>query len=222
MTSPLLPLAVLAGLLLSACAPSTATLNELRTAREELRVTRDDLRLCRQVAKGHGDEMERALRQYLDKTSEQFDELNRLRETARQYPLLQAAHESLKERHRQLEEWAGELGRGYGPGIWKQGEFSRPLYARAPRVATPQGVIDELNAEHRTRGNPLLVLKKIDQQVAHLGTSDDRKVTRRMSSYGAKAYLNEAAYSLASLPEITCVVFDIDEGDHAGPDKVCP
>lgn len=207
---------------LSACSTNTLTLNELRETKAELRVRKEERDMYRDKMEHLYAELERSQKQCLEKNFELQTENKQLQEVRRQYMLLQSSHGSLKDRYDQLENWSKALVEGYGPGIWKQSEpFFRPLYAKRPRVSSIQGIIDELNEHHRMKNNPLLVLKKVENRVVHLGVSDDRKLTTQMGSSGASTYLQTAAYSLNSLKGVDCVSFEIEEGDHAGPGKFC-
>jgi hypothetical protein len=78
-----------------------------------------------------------------------LQEIKQLQELKHQYMLLQSSCDSIKNRHKQLENWSKAFTEGYDPGIWKQSEYFRPFYGQRPKDATIQGIIDELNEHHR-------------------------------------------------------------------------
>jgi hypothetical protein len=134
---------------------------------------------------------------------------------------MKSVRDSLQTRYQQLDKWSKALVRGYGPGIWVSSEYIRPVYSKKPRLATVQGIIDELNESFQKHREPLLQLQKVENRVAYVGVDDDRKLVSQMGSSGAMEYVQSTAYSLNSLDDIDCVYFAIQEGDHAGPGKYC-
>ncbi len=208
-------------LLLPGCAADTQTLNQLRHAQAELRVVKEERDMHRGKTKGLYDELERSQRQWMDENFQLKSKIRELEEEKRQYGRLESRCDSLADRVRELEAWVKGLAEGYGPGIWTSSDMVRPLFVRPPKVPTVQGIIDELNERNREVNSPLLLLKKVEGRVVHVGVSDDGKLTAGMGSTGAAAYVQTALYSLTSLEEVDCVHFDIEEGDHAGPGTFC-
>ncbi len=136
--------------------------------------------------------------------------------------MLQSRYDSLKSQYKRLERWASDLTKGYGPGIWVYSDDHQwPLYGHKPRDASVRGIVDELNEPRRQAGGPLLVLQGVEDGVVKIGVDNALKLTTQMGSAGATSYIMTTVYSLASLPEVDCVHFEFEEGDHAAPGKYC-
>ncbi len=212
---------LVAGFLIS-CAARPQKTGELRVLKAELDQARAERDMLRAKVEGMWDDFEEERGQWLDRSHALRTELGKLQDIGREKAMLQSRCDGLQNRYERLERWASDLARGYGPGIWVYSDDHQwPLYGRKPRDATVRGIVDELNAAHRRAGGPLLVLEGVDGGVATLGVTDALKLTTEMGSSGANCYIQTAVYSLTSLPDIDCVHFDFEEGDHAAPGKYC-
>lgn len=207
---------------LISCGPSSRKSSDMHLLQDELEQVREERDTLRVSAESMSRLYDEEQRRWIERTSELNSKLRKLQDVEREKRMLQARYDSLQARYKQLAHWASELSEGYGPGIWVYSDdHQRPLYGRKPREATVRGIIDELNDAHRRVDNPLLVLKGIDERTVKLGVSDARKLSSQMGSAGAQGYIQTAVYSLASLPEIDCVQFEFEEGDHARPGRYC-
>jgi len=196
--------------------------NELRLAREELRHLKEEREEREGKIKAAYQTYDQLMRRFIEESSEKNIALKELDSCKREKRQLEAETALLRDRYQQIRSWAKEMARGYGPGIWMYGEHDLPLYRKAADAPTVEGIIDELNLYFRKSGNPTLALDKTDERTVHLRVNNEMKLISGMGSYGAKAYIDSVAYSLASLEEIDCVYFDIREGDHARPGLYCP
>ncbi|HDQ14184.1 MAG TPA: hypothetical protein ENN41_05160 [Sediminispirochaeta sp.] len=185
---------------------------------ESLKEQRDQLQVS---AKQWAEEYERMQRQYLDKLNELNAEIEDLEDFRQRYQRLSSSHENLKLRQSLFDEWADALMESFGPGIYRGEVYERPIFHHRPQNSTPEGVVEELNSYFQESNQPGLILRSVENAVAHLEVEDDRKLTSGTGSFGARMYILSVFYSLASLEEINCVEFDIEEGDHAGPDRYC-
>ncbi len=157
----------------------------------------------------------------MDENYALLQQIRQLEEGKRRCMRVESKVSSCKNQLQQVETWAEALAAGYGPGIWVSSDYLRPVYGRRPRQAKVEGVIEELNEQHRRYNNPLLVLKQVDGRTLVVGISNDLKLTTQMGSSGAQDYLQTAAYSLTSLNGVDCVKFEFEEGDHASPGRFC-
>ena len=207
---------------LISCGPSSRDISDMHLLRDELAEVRAERDMLRASAESMSRLYDEEQRRWIERTSELNSKLRKLQDVQREKRMLQSRYDSLQARYKQLARWASDLGKGYGPGIWVYSDdHQRPLYDRKPRKATVRGIIDELNDAHRRVDNPLLVLKGIDEGTVKLGVSDARKLGSQMGSAGAHGYIQSAVYSLASLPDVDCVQFEFEEGDHARPGRYC-
>ncbi len=216
-----LAISLLAGLLVSCAANSqeTGNLRALQADLEQLRAERDILKA---KVKGMWEDFEQERRQWLDRNLELRSKLHTRQESDREKRILQSRYDSLKSQYKRLERWASDLAKGYGPGIWVYSDDHQwPLYGRKPRDASVRGIVDELNEPRRQAGAPLLVLQGVEDGVVRIGVDNALKLTTQMGSAGANSYIMTTVYSLASLPEVDCVHFEFEEGDHAAPGKYC-
>lgn len=216
-----LAISLLAGLLVSCAANSqeTGNLRALQADLEQLRAERDILKA---KVKGMWEDFEQERRQWLDRNLELRSKLHTRQENDREKRILQSRYDSLKSQYKRLERWASDLAKGYGPGIWVYSDDHQwPLYGRKPRDASVRGIVDELNEPRRQAGAPLLVLQGVEEGVVRIGVDNALKLTTQMGSAGANSYIMTTVYSLASLPEVDCVHFEFEEGDHAAPGKYC-
>lgn len=216
-----LAISLLAGLLVSCAANSqeTGNLRALQADLEQLRAERDILKA---KVKGMWEDFEQERRQWLDRNLELRSKLHTRQESDREKRILQSRYDSLKSQYKRLERWASDLAKGYGPGIWVYSDDHQwPLYGRKPRDASVRGIVDELNEPRRQAGAPLLVLQGVEEGVVRIGVDNALKLTTQMGSAGANSYIMTTVYSLASLPEVDCVHFEFEEGDHAAPGKYC-
>lgn len=216
-----LAISLLAGLLVSCAANSqeTGNLRALQADLEQLRAERDMLKA---KVKGMWEDFEQERRQWLDRNLELRSKLHTRQENDREKRILQSRYDSLKSQYKRLERWASDLAKGYGPGIWVYSDDHQwPLYGRKPRDASVRGIVDELNEPRRQAGAPLLVLQGVEEGVVRIGVDNALKLTTQMGSAGANSYIMTTVYSLASLPEVDCVHFEFEEGDHAAPGKYC-
>lgn len=216
-----LAISLLAGLLVSCAANSqeTGNLRALQADLEQLRAERDMLKA---KVKGMWEDFEQERRQWLDRNLELRSKLHTRQENDREKRMLQSRYDSLKSQYKRLERWASDLAKGYGPGIWVYSDDHQwPLYGRKPRDASVRGIVDELNEPRRQAGAPLLVLQGVEEGVVRIGVDNALKLTTQMGSAGANSYIMTTVYSLASLPEVDCVHFEFEEGDHAAPGKYC-
>lgn len=216
-----LAMCLVSGFLIS-CAASSQETGDLRLLRAELEQARAERDMLRAKVEGMWNNFEQERSQWLDRSHALRTELEALQDIDREKAMLQSRYDGLQNQYRQLERWASALARGYGPGIWVYSDdHYRPLYGRKPRDATVRGIVEELNAAHRRANSPLLVLEGVDGGVATLGVTDALKLTTEMGSSGANGYVQTAVYSLTSLPDVDCVQFNFEEGDHAAPGKYC-
>lgn len=216
-----LAISLLAGLLVSCAANSqeTGNLRALQADLEQLRAERDMLKA---KVKGMWEDFEQERRQWLDRNLELRSKLHTRQENDREKRMLKSRYDSLKSQYKRLERWASDLAKGYGPGIWVYSDDHQwPLYGRKPRDASVRGIVDELNEPRRQAGAPLLVLQGVEEGVVRIGVDNALKLTTQMGSAGANSYIMTTVYSLASLPEVDCVHFEFEEGDHAAPGKYC-
>lgn len=216
-----LAISLLAGLLVSCAANSqeTGNLRALQADLEQLRAERDILKA---KVKGMWEDFEQERRQWLDRNLELRSKLHTRQENDREKRILQSRYDSLKSQYKRLERWASDLAKGYGPGIWVYSDDHQwPLYGRKPRDASVRGIVDELNEPRRQAGAPLLVLQGVEEGVVRIGVDNALKLTTQMGSAGANSYIMTTVYSLASLPEVECVHFEFEEGDHAAPGRYC-
>ena len=212
---------LLAGLLVSCPATSQET-GDLRSLRAELEQVRAERDMLQAKVEGMWENFERERGQWLDRNFELRKKLNTLQQNDREKRMLQSRFDSLKGQYKRLERWASDLAKGYGPGIWIYSDDHQwPLYGRKPRDASVRGILDELNEPRGQTGAPLLVLKGVENGVVRVGVDNALKLTTQMGSAGANTYIMTTVYSLASLPEIDCVNFEFEEGDHAAPGRYC-
>jgi len=131
--------------------------------------------------------------------------------------------EELERRIAELQAWANQLAAGYGPGVWyfNPDGTAYPLFHHPPADPSLEGIASELNAMLAEEVAPQIILDGEENGTARVRLSDDAALTQRLGSAGAQAYLQVVLYSLTSLPEIDCVDFDFQEGDHAQPGLYC-
>ncbi len=194
--------------------------NDLRMANAELTEARRQRDMLRAKVESLYNEIERSRNQCLDRYYAARDENLDLEERLRQCRRERSAVETLEERNAELRRWSNALVEGYGPSIWVARD-GRPYYDRKPKNASVAGILAELNAGFRSRGLPLLVLGEVDSRVVRVKVTEGQRLSTAMGSSGAAEYLLESLYSLASLPDIDCVDFDFEAGDHAEPGRQC-
>lgn len=216
-----LAISLLSGLLVS-CAANSQETGNLRTLQADLEQVRAERDMLKAKVKGMWEDFEQERRQWLDRNLELRSKLHTRQENDREKRILQSRYDSLKSQYKRLERWASDLAKGYGPGIWVYSDDHQwPLYGRKPRDASVRGIVDELNEPRRQAGAPLLVLQGVEEGVVRIGVDNALKLTTQMGSAGANSYIMTTVYSLASLPEVDCVHFEFEEGDHAAPGKYC-
>jgi hypothetical protein len=132
---------------------------------------------------------------------------------------LKAAYENLELQKNELADWAQKLAENFGPSIWYFGNNERPLPRRAMPGATPQHLIQELNALFETSHLPKVVLTHIDGTTAYVRVVDDFQLTHNMGTTGATSYIQVVTYTMTSVPAIHSVEFSFKEGDHALPGR---
>jgi len=137
------------------------------------------------------------------------------------YQDLELMLEELERKKSDIESWAETLVDGYGPGIWYFSSSERPLFHHAPESLTLEAIVEELNELLKTDQIPTIRKEGLTGTTVQLSVSDDHKLAQGMGSSGAQSYLQVVLYSLASLPEINCVDFQFQEGDHSQPGLVC-
>ncbi|MFO7983103.1 MAG: hypothetical protein R6V08_06590 [Desulfuromonadales bacterium] len=219
--SPLISIVIL--VVLAGCADTTRLNKELMSAQDELRQLEENCSATEEKIVELQRENDLLKRRAVEAARERDAAINKLDNFEKRHVLLEARCNDLRRNHQQLKDWAKELAEGYGPGIWTwSARHDLPLYRKPADSATVRGILDELNLYFRRDGNPTLIYRKTEGRTVHLGVSDDMKLTAQMGSTGAAAYIQGVTYSLASLENIDCVYFDIQEGDHAGPGKHCP
>jgi hypothetical protein len=129
--------------------------------------------------------------------------------------------EELDREKSDLESWAEDLVDGYGPGVWYFSTEERPLFHHTPESASLEGIVEELNELFIADQVPTIEVESQTGSTVAVSVSDDQQLTQGMGSSGAQSYLQVVLYSLASLPEIDCVDFRFQEGDHAQPGVIC-
>jgi hypothetical protein len=131
--------------------------------------------------------------------------------------------EELERRNAELKAWADQLAAGYGPGVWyfNPDGTAYPVFDHAASDPTLEGVASELNELLADEVAPQIILDGVEGKAVRVQVTDDAALTQRLGSAGAQAYLQVVLYSLTSLPEIDCVDFDFQEGDHAQPGLYC-
>jgi hypothetical protein len=81
----------------------------------------------------------------------------------------------------------------------------------------------EASEANRTRPDglhheyPKIILRKIEQQTAHIEIVNDQFLTENMGSSGAQDYLAIVTYTLTENPRIKAVNFIFQAGEHAMP-----
>lgn len=134
---------------------------------------------------------------------------------------LELTVEELDRKKSALESWAQELAAGYGPGVWYFSAMERPVFHHTPDVPTLEGIVEDLNELFLDDQVPTIQVEDQFESTVAVSVSDDQLLTQGMGSSGAQAYLQVVLYSLASLPEVDCVSFQFQEGDHAQPGLIC-
>ena len=152
------------------------------------------------------------------KIAELTSENQKLRE---QNSELRQFQETLMIDHKELKEWAEKLVDGYGPGIWYISDSINPLFVKPVTSGNINEIIRELNQKFKQDRLPLITLFEIKGETVYVRIGDAEILTQQMGTHGASTYLNAITYSLASVNEIKCVIFDFEEGDHAVPGKYC-
>ncbi len=208
--------------LLTSCAAGSQETGDLRVLHAELEQVRAERDMLRAKVEGMWENFEQERRQWLDLNLELRSRLHTRQDNDREKRMLQSRYDTLKSQYKRLERWGSDLAKGYGPGIWVYSDDHQwPLYGRRPRDASVRGIVDELNEPRRQTGAPLLVLRGVEDGVVNVGVDNALKLTTQMGSAGANTYIMTTVYSLASLPDIDCVHFEFEEGDHAAPGKYC-
>lgn len=103
-------------------------------------------------------------------------------------------------------------------GVWAPGEEATSIHFAEP--VDSEDVSDLVAAFNRRFSDPFfpeLRLQSIQGSVAHVGVSDEQKLTEQMGSTGSAVYLSAMTYTLTSLPQIDSVYLDIAPGSHARP-----
>lgn len=206
---------------LTACASNTQMTNELRRTNADLTEARKQRDMLRAKVSSLYDEIERSRNQCHERYYASRRENVQLQDQLRECSRTASAVRRLEEENADLRKWSRSLVEGYGPGIWLVRD-GHPFYDRKPQAATIAGITNELNADFGARGLPSLVLKKVTGRVVHVEVTEGARLATAMGSSGAADYLLQTLYSLASLPEIDCVDFYFQEGDHAAPGRQCP
>jgi len=129
--------------------------------------------------------------------------------------------ETLLINHQELQEWTKKLVNRYGPGVWYMDESTMPIFIKPIKSGDVKEIIKEINLKFKQDGLPLIVLTKTKGNTAYVRIIDAPLLTQRMGTHGSTSYLNAVTYSLASVDQIDCVMFDFKEGDHAIPGKYC-
>lgn len=217
----ILSTAFLSCVLLASCADPQLK-NQLRQTQEELRHLKEERAQREEKVESAYEDYDKLMRRFIEEGSKVNEIENDRDQLKRKYALLQVRYAALEERYHRLLAWGKDVAAGYGPGIWMWSEHDMPLFVKSADAPTVKGIIDELNLNYRRHNNPTLVLKEVKGRTVTVRVSDEMKLVSQMGSAGAAAYVQSATYSLASLDDIDCVVFDIIEGDHAGPGRFCP
>ena len=86
-----------------------------------------------------------------------------------------------------------------------------------PDTLTTDAVITYLNAK-----NPNVQLKfvKVSGDTLYVAIPDANYLTQQMGSTGPQLYFAESVYNLTEISGIRFVNFDLEEGDHAGPETL--
>ncbi len=128
----------------------------------------------------------------------------------------------LEQRNEELRKLNEQLFTGHGTSIWDYDDMNNlPVFVESLKGAGVSEVIARLNSRFGRMRSPGVVFKKQEGRIVHIRTDNDEMVTTQMGSSGAAAYIKSVAYSLTSVKGVDCVYFDIEEGDHAGPAKLC-
>lgn len=86
-----------------------------------------------------------------------------------------------------------------------------------PDTLTAASVITYLNARNP---NVQLTFVKISGDTLYVSIPDAHYLTQQMGSSGPQLYFAETVYNLTELAGIKHVNFDLEEGDHAGPETL--
>ena len=127
----------------------------------------------------------------------------------------------LSTRYVELDIWSKKLADGYGTGIWYMGESDRPVFIKSMKQSDIMGVVQELNKRFQKDNLPGIILNKIADKTAYVGTDNDELLTQRKGSFGARSYIRAVTYTITSIKDIDCIWLEIKEGDHAVPGEYC-
>ena len=106
------------------------------------------------------------------------------------------------------------------PGLWAcDAAAYRVVQERQLPNSGLGTVVDELNELHGSWGAPRLVLIRHDCDTAFVVVDGSQRLTEGMGTTGAQCFLAAATFSLTSVPEVSRVMFDFEEGSHASPGR---
>lgn len=191
--------------------------NELLQARAELRHLRAEHNQVQSRIKGVLDNMATERTQCLNQTfslRQRIQALESQGNNGRKNSACQFKAEDLTA-------WAKAMHKAIGPAVWIPAQYEQPMFDKTADDVSVQGIIGELNQWMEQHKSPTLIFKQREGDTVLVGISDEDQLGERMGSFGARAYLNAALYSLSSLTDIHCVRFDFKEGSHAVPGKRC-
>lgn len=111
---------------------------------------------------------------------------------------------------------------GYQTGLWSaDGADIYPIFKQPLKSSDVQTVISELNNEFMKTDLPKILFQKKENNIVFIGIDDAEQLTERMGSNGALSYMAEVTYSITSVKDVECVLFEFEEGDHAVPGQYC-
>lgn len=90
----------------------------------------------------------------------------------------------------------------------------KKMEAVGPDSLSPAAVVDFINKDNT---NIHLQLVKTSNDTVYLKIADAAPLTQQMGSTGPTIYMAEVVYNLTTIPGISYVTFDFEEGDHAAP-----
>ena len=204
------------------CSSNTPLQNEiisLKAELEEVKRERDELMKAREDA---FEQYEKMRDQYVQDKFQIRQELDKAKDALRKAGKYKSSSGVLQFELDRLKVWAKALADGYGPGVWKWDvDAEGPLFKDKIESTSVEALVNELNSSSNQMADVKVVFKKVEGRTAYIGTTNDLQLTAGMGTYGANAFAQEVLYTLTSLPDIDCVYFDIEEGDHLAPGKVC-
>ncbi len=204
------------------CTNNTQLQNEITSLRAELEEVKRERYELMKAREDDFEQYEKIRDQYVQDKFEIRQELEKAKDALRQAGRYQSSSRVLQFEIDRLKVWAKALADGYGPGVWKWDvDADGPLFKGKTESTSVEALVNELNSSSKQMGEVKVVFKKVEGRTAYIGTTNDIQLTAGMGSYGANAYAQEVLYTLTSLPNIDCVYFDIEEGDHLAPGKVC-